>query len=92
MPSSSFSPAIKREAARQARDLARKALASVEPNRLAVMVWHYHDDDVPGPAAQVALTLHGIAAAAVSLSRYLVDADHSNAYELWKKMGMAGIR
>ena len=25
------------------------ALASLEANRLSVMVWHYHDDDVPGP-------------------------------------------
>jgi xylan 1,4-beta-xylosidase len=27
------------------------ALASLDKNKLAVMVWHYHDDDLPGPAA-----------------------------------------
>jgi xylan 1,4-beta-xylosidase len=24
-------------------------------DRLAIMVWNYHDDDVPGPAADVSL-------------------------------------
>ena len=27
------------------------ALASLDGNRLCVLVWHYHDDDVPGPDA-----------------------------------------
>jgi xylan 1,4-beta-xylosidase len=37
------------------------ALASLDKNKLAVLVWHYHDDDVPGPAADVDLTLDGSA-------------------------------
>ena len=40
------------------------ALASAEANRLAVMVWHYHDDDVPGPDAAVDLAVAGLPAAA----------------------------
>ena len=39
------------------------ALASLDKNKLAVMVWHYYDDDLPGPAADVDLTLDGSAAA-----------------------------
>ena len=31
------------------------ALASLDGNKLCVLVWHYHDDDVPGPAADVEL-------------------------------------
>src|SRR5438094_9457041 len=27
------------------------ALASLDQNKLAVLVWHYHDDDLPGPDA-----------------------------------------
>src|SRR5262249_7398135 len=27
------------------------ALASLDGTKLCVMVWHYHDDDLPGPAA-----------------------------------------
>ncbi len=34
------------------------ALASLSDHQLAVLVWHYHDDDVPGPDAQVDLSLN----------------------------------
>src|SRR5262249_46354437 len=36
------------------------ALASVETNKLCVLVWHYHDDDLPGPDAQVEVALAGL--------------------------------
>ena len=48
------------EGVRGAPDVA--VLASAEPNRLAVMVWHYHDDDLPGPDAAVELALAGLPA------------------------------
>jgi len=65
------------------------ALASLDKNKLAVLVWHYHDDDVPGPAAAVDLTLNGLpfANGSATLTQYLIDADHSNSYEAWKRMG-----
>jgi xylan 1,4-beta-xylosidase len=46
------------------------ALASLDSARrqLAVLVWHYHDDDVPGATADVALTLAGLPAAAATAS------------------------
>ncbi|MEJ2648188.1 MAG: hypothetical protein P8016_07255, partial [Sedimentisphaerales bacterium] len=31
--------------------------ASLDTNKLCVMLWHYHDDDVPGPEANVELAL-----------------------------------
>ncbi len=31
------------------------ARASLEGDRLCILLWHYHDDDVPGPAAAVNL-------------------------------------
>ena len=40
------------------------ALASLDQNRLCVLVWHYHDDDVAGPAADVELAVAGLPAAA----------------------------
>ncbi|MBI5768645.1 MAG: beta-xylosidase [Verrucomicrobia bacterium] len=74
---------------RGAPDIA--ALASLDPaaKKLAVLVWHYHDDDVPGPAADVSLTLAGLPAAATQpkLTHYRVDATHSNAYTLWQSLG-----
>ena len=36
------------------------ALASLDGNKLCVMVWHYHDDDVPGPTAEVELQCSGL--------------------------------
>src|SRR5262249_52025404 len=33
------------------------ALASRDARRATILVWHYHDDDVAGPAAQVSLAI-----------------------------------
>jgi xylan 1,4-beta-xylosidase len=52
-------------------------------------VWHYHDDDVPGPAADVELTLSGLPlqAGEARLQHFRIDDDHSNAFTAWKRMG-----
>ncbi len=65
------------------------ALASLDKNKLTVLVWHYHDDDVPGPNANVDLVLDNlpIVTGKVKLTHYRVDAGHSNSYEAWLKMG-----
>jgi xylan 1,4-beta-xylosidase len=65
------------------------ALASLDKNKLCVLVWHYHDDDVPGPAAAVDVTLDGLpfAGGSATLTQYIIDAGHSNSYEAWLKMG-----
>jgi xylan 1,4-beta-xylosidase len=65
------------------------ALASLDKNKLCVLVWHYHDDDVPGPAAAVDLTLDGLpyANGSATLTQYIIDADHSNSYAAWQRMG-----
>jgi xylan 1,4-beta-xylosidase len=63
------------------------ALASRSGNDVAVMAWNYHDDDVPAPDAQVTLTIDNLEDGRATITRYRVDADHANAYELWKRMG-----
>jgi len=65
------------------------ALASRDGNRLAILVWHYHDDDVPGPDADVRLTVDGVPAghADARLQHFRIDADHSNAHTAWLRMG-----
>jgi xylan 1,4-beta-xylosidase len=65
------------------------ALASIDGDRLAIMAWHYHDDDLPGPDAEVALEVRGLPAAdgPVLLHHYRIDRQHSNAFEAWKQMG-----
>jgi xylan 1,4-beta-xylosidase len=64
-------------------------LASRAPGRLSVMAWHYHDDDLPGPDADVTLALAGIAPSAdyATLTHYRVDDERSNAYAAWQGMG-----
>ena len=53
------------------------------------MVWYYHDDDLPGPNARVALNVAGFPAAVSSttLTHHRVDALHSNVYTEWQRMG-----
>lgn len=63
------------------------AMASREGNTVAVMIWNYHDDDLPAPPADVALTIDGLPAGRLLLSHFRVDQNTSNAYEVWKKMG-----
>lgn len=64
------------------------AIASRQGNRLAVLLWHYHDDDVPGPDAAVTLRVNGLAQTTrLRVTRYAIDQNHSNAFEVWKSMG-----
>ena len=65
------------------------ALAALDHGKLTVLLWHYHDDDVPGPAAHVVLNLTGLALpdGEVQAKQFRIDADHSNCYEAWKRMG-----
>jgi xylan 1,4-beta-xylosidase len=65
------------------------ALASLRDGKECVLVWHHHDDDVPGPAAEVELSLSGKPAgdSPLLLEHFRIDRDHSNAFEAWKRMG-----
>ena len=65
------------------------ALASSDGKSIAVLLWHYHDDDVRGPAATVNLTLLGLPASKriQSVQHFRIDENHSNAFAAWKKMG-----
>ena len=63
------------------------ALASIDKKTAGVMVWNYHDLDVAGAAEPVQVTLEGIPAKKVTFTHYTIDSEHSNSYEVWKKMG-----
>jgi len=65
------------------------ALASLGTNALQVMAWNYHDDDVPGPEAAVTLGIRGLppGRGEVRVTRYSIDADHSNAFTAWRRLG-----
>ncbi len=63
------------------------ALASKDKKSAAVMVWHYHDDNVPGADAPVEVKLTGLTGKNIKLTHYRIDQKHSNSYEAWKQMG-----
>ncbi|KAK5129181.1 hypothetical protein LTR08_003778 [Meristemomyces frigidus] len=75
--------------------------------KLAAMMWHYHDDDLPKPDARVCLEVSGLDAVlttqergdgassphggSVLLTHYRIDSSHSNAYTVWQAMGSPQI-
>jgi xylan 1,4-beta-xylosidase len=63
------------------------ALASKDEHSAAVMLWHYHDDDVKADDAEIVLNLKGFTKKTVNFHHYRIDNENSNAYEVWKKMG-----
>jgi xylan 1,4-beta-xylosidase len=54
--------------------------------RVTVLLWHYHDDDLPGADAAIRLDVRGLRGAPpATLQR--VDGSHANAFAAWKAMG-----
>jgi len=79
--------AMLKEGVRDRPDVA--ALASRDGRRVTVLVWHYHDDDVSGPAAEVDMVVGGLELkrGQAKLQHFRIDAEHSNAYTVWRRMG-----
>jgi xylan 1,4-beta-xylosidase len=79
--------AILKDGVRLKPDVA--ALASLDRNKLSVLVWHYHDDDVSGPAAEVELELSRlpVRGGRATLRHFRIDDNHSNAFTEWRRMG-----
>jgi xylan 1,4-beta-xylosidase len=65
------------------------ALASIAGRNLSVMVWNYHDNDLPAADARVHLELRGLPLreGPVLVQHYRIDRDHGNAFEAWKRLG-----
>ena len=65
------------------------AIATRRNREIEVLVWNYHDDDVPFPASQINLEIDGLPTDAkrALLEHFRVDANHSNSFTAWKEMG-----
>jgi xylan 1,4-beta-xylosidase len=64
------------------------ALAALGDHSLGVLIWHYHDEDVPGPAAQVEAILERLPdTGPLLVQHFRIDDEHSNAFAAWKRMG-----
>jgi xylan 1,4-beta-xylosidase len=66
------------------------SVATLDGDTLAILVWHYHDDDVAGPDAEVQLSLRGLPrvfAKGAAVDEYRIDQMHANSYAAWLAMG-----
>ena len=63
-------------------------VATRSEHKLEVLLWNYHDDDVAAEPERLKLSINGIGMhRTLKVKEYLMDANHSNAYAEWKKMG-----
>ena len=64
-------------------------IAARSGREVDVLLWNYHDDDVPAPAADVELLIRGLGLAArkVTIRHFRIDRDHSNSFTAWQRMG-----
>ena len=64
-------------------------LAAKSARNITVLVWNYHDDQVPASDTPVKLKVAGVPAAVkrLLLRHYSIDQSHSNAYTVWQEMG-----
>lgn len=65
------------------------SIAARKEREIEVLVWNYHDDDVPFPATPIDLIVSGLPTEAVRslLEHFRVDSNHSNAFTAWKDIG-----
>ena len=62
-------------------------LATADGDTTYILMWHYHDDDLPGPDANVKLDLPGLPSGRYDIDQFRVDATHGNAMTVWKDAG-----
>ena len=72
-------------------------VATRKNREIEILVWNYHDDDVPVPATSINLSITGLPAGLPNdlpngeqrglLEHFRVDSDQSNAFTAWKGMG-----
>lgn len=65
------------------------AIAARKQREVEIIVWNYHDDDVPSPAATIHIAITDLPAEVKRglLEHFRVDSDHSNAFAVWQSMG-----
>ena len=63
------------------------AAATRNGKEVDVLLWNYHDADVPAPEASIQLTIDGLQGKRATESEFRMDAMHSNAFRVWQQMG-----
>ena len=64
-------------------------IATRKEHEVDVLIWNYHDDDLPAAASPIDLVVRGLPAKTSHglLEHFRIDSDHSNAFTSWKEMG-----
>ena len=79
-----------RNSVRETADINALASISDDEKTASVMIWNYHDDDLPAEPASITLKINGLSyltAQKALLTHYRIDDKYSNSYEAWKSMG-----
>jgi xylan 1,4-beta-xylosidase len=65
------------------------AVATRRGHEIQILIWNYHDDDLPAPAAPIDLLIEGLPPdPKKALSEHFrIDAHHSNSFTAWREMG-----
>jgi xylan 1,4-beta-xylosidase len=66
-----------------------RAIAAHKDHEVEILIWNYHDVDLPADAAKINLAVSGLPANAspALLEHFRIDSAHSNAFAAWKEMG-----
>jgi xylan 1,4-beta-xylosidase len=64
-------------------------IAARREHEVEVLIWNYHDDDLPATATPIDLVVSSLPAKAnrAMLEHFRVDSSHSNAFTAWQEMG-----
>ncbi len=64
-------------------------IATRGEHEVEVLIWNYHDDDLPAAATPIDLAVSGLPrkASRVLLEHFRIDSSHSNSFTAWKEMG-----
>ena len=64
-------------------------LATRKEHEAEILVWNYHDYDLPAAATSIDLIVSGLPAKASRrlVEQFRIDSNHSNAFTAWKEMG-----
>ena len=65
------------------------AIATRRDHEMEILLWNYHDEDLPAPAVPIDLAITGLPSATTSglLEHFRVDSGHSNSFAAWNQIG-----
>jgi xylan 1,4-beta-xylosidase len=65
------------------------AIAARKNNEIEILIWNYHDDDLPASATPIDVDVEGLPAETKTglCEHFRIDSSHSNAFAAWKDLG-----